>query len=80
MKFTFGHLEVNGVEWLRCQHRPATNEYDLTSGNPLGRESCSMTGVRPLLAGDVLRVRNKEVGFAIVMMPHCTYWGIYKLA
>ena len=79
--FTVGMVEVNGVEWLRCQHRPATHEYNetLQGGLVMGRESCSMIGVRPMLAGDEIRIRNGEIGFPIVTQPQCTYFGIVKL-
>jgi hypothetical protein len=79
--FTVGMVEVNNVEWLRCQHRPATQEYNTTlhGGLVMGRESCSMIGVRPMLAGDEIRIRNGEIGFPIVTQPQCTYFGIVKL-
>jgi hypothetical protein len=79
--YTISTLSVNGVEWLRCQHRPATRDYDLNhSPLTMGRESCNMYGVRPLLAGDKLRIQNGVAQLvAEVVMPHCTNFGIVKL-
>lgn len=82
--FTETSLEVNGEEWLRCQHRPATHEYNVTAqgGLVMGRESCSMVGARPLLAGDALRVRHGPgKGYTVLLSkPQCTYMGIVELA
>lgn len=79
MLFTISSMIVNNDEWLRCQHRPATNEYHLPI-TVMGRESCSMFGVRPLLAGDRIRIVNGVAGVvAEVTQPHCTNFGIVKI-
>lgn len=75
--FTNTMVEVNSVEWLRCQHRPATNEYNDSA--VAGRESCSMMGVRPLLAGDSLRIIDKDHIYPYVVAASSTYFGIVKL-
>ena len=78
--FTVSSLTVNGAEWLRCQHRPPVRDsYDLHSLTT-GRESCNMYGVRPLLAGDKLRIQNGVANLvAEVTMNHCSNIGIVKM-
>lgn len=84
IRFAFGSLLVNDEEWIRCQHRPSTLEYELNEHQPLpvaGRESCAMMGARPLLAGDRLRVVNSIAGHvATVSQAYCTYFGIVMIA
>ena len=70
-------LSVNGVEWLRCQHHQAT--YNCFDDNlVMRRESCNMLGVRPLLAGDKVRIQ-KGIQMSVVIMSQSTNFGIVKL-
>ena len=77
VNFTLGVIEVNGVEWLRCTYRPATLEYD--SELPIGRETCTLVGVAPLVAGDTLRLRARGKATPFVVAASSTYFGIVKL-
>jgi hypothetical protein len=78
--FTVSSLTVNGAEWLRCQHRPPAKDVYNVHLLTTGRESCNMYGVRPLLAGDKIRIQNGVANLvAEVTMNHCSNFGIVKM-